>query len=111
MDQDTDMSLFEGALTLAEATKALAVTGGKRPATSTLWRWCRRGLRGIKLDYVRMGRRILTSRDALDRFSKALAELDDHDQEALAPSSEGGGRGRSRSRTTRAHAELSREGL
>lgn len=39
----------ESLLSLTEATKALPRVNGKRPSISTLWRWCRRGLRGVRL--------------------------------------------------------------
>ncbi|MBN1555153.1 MAG: DUF1580 domain-containing protein [Phycisphaerae bacterium] len=66
----------ETLLSLAEATKVLPPINNKRPAISTLWRWCRKGLRGVKLDYVRVGRNIATSREALDRFFVSLAAVD-----------------------------------
>jgi hypothetical protein len=66
----------ESLLSLTEATKALPRVNGKRPSISTLWRWCRRGLRGVRLEYVRVGRGIATSRDALNRFFNALAAAD-----------------------------------
>ena len=66
----------ETLLTLTEATKVLPRLNGRRPAISTLWRWCRKGLRGVRLDYIRVGRNIATSREALSRFFSALAEAD-----------------------------------
>lgn len=65
-------------LSLTEATKALPPVNGRRPAIATLWRWCRKGLRGVRLDYVRVGRNIATSREALNRFVNALAASDSH---------------------------------
>lgn len=70
------ISLDETVLTLPEAAAAIPTQNGKRPSVSTIWRWCRKGLRGIRLEYLRCGRRILTSREALDRFFTALAVLD-----------------------------------
>jgi len=46
----------EERFTLTGATKVMPRVNGKRPAVSTLWRWCRKGLRGRYLDYVRVGR-------------------------------------------------------
>lgn len=66
----------ETLLSLTEATKVLPRVNGKRPAISTLWRWCRKGLRGVHLEYLRVGRSIATSREALNRFFIALAEAD-----------------------------------
>jgi len=60
--------------TLTEATKILPKVNGKRPAIATLWRWCSKGLQGVHLEHVRIGRRICTSAEALNRFANALAE-------------------------------------
>jgi len=67
----------EELFTLTEATKAMPRVNGKRPAVSTLWRWCRKGLKGVHLEYLRVGRNIVTSREALLRFFAALAEADE----------------------------------
>ena len=63
-------------INLTQAAKILPLRRGKRIAISTLWRWCRKGLHGVQLDYVRIGRNIATSREALNRFFNALAEMD-----------------------------------
>jgi hypothetical protein len=34
----------ETIVSLTEATKILPKVNGKRPANSTLWRWCRKGI-------------------------------------------------------------------
>jgi hypothetical protein len=67
----------EKLITLTEATKLLPLVNGKRIHVSTLWRWCRKGSRGIALEFLRVGSKIVTSYEALQRFSIALAELDD----------------------------------
>jgi len=74
----------ETILSLTEATKVLPRVNGKRPAVSTLWRWCRKGLRGVQLEYIRMGRNIATSREALNRFFTALADADEPVEQNLA---------------------------
>ena len=66
----------ETLLSLTDATKSLPRVDGKRPHTSTLWRWCRRGLRGVRLEHVRVGNRVCTSAEALNRFVNALAAAD-----------------------------------
>jgi len=66
----------EDVIDLTEATKVLPKVNGKRPSISTVWRWCRKGLRGVHLDYIRVGRHIATSKQALGRFFVALAEND-----------------------------------
>ena len=66
----------EQLLSLTDATKAIPLIDGKRPHVSTIWRWCRRGVRGVRLEYVRLGHRVCTSIEALSRFSQQLAEAD-----------------------------------
>lgn len=61
--------------TLTEATKILPKVSGKRPAIATLWRWCSKGLQGVHLEHVRIGRKICTSTEALNRFVNALAQV------------------------------------
>ncbi|MEE9296082.1 MAG: DUF1580 domain-containing protein [Phycisphaerae bacterium] len=66
------MLLDGNAIDLNAAAKLLP----NRPHISTLWRWCRKGVNGIRLDYWRAGRRILTTPEALERFCTRLAEAD-----------------------------------
>jgi len=66
----------EQLVTLTEATKLLPKVDGRKVAVSTLWRWCRKGLRGVALEYARVGRRVCTSREALLRFFNRLTDLD-----------------------------------
>lgn len=70
------MMLFdEDLLTLADATKILPKSNGKRPAVSTLWRWAVKGVSGIRLDTRKVGGRLFTSREALERFTTTLADV------------------------------------
>ncbi len=72
--------------TLAEASRELPRAGNRKIHVSTLWRWCRGGIRGVRLEYVRLGSRIFTSKDALGRFANRLAELDAEDTpQSVAP--------------------------
>lgn len=64
----------EGLLSLTDAAKALPPIGGKRPHVSTIWRWCRKGVRGVRLEHIRLGHRVCTSLEALNRFAHSLAE-------------------------------------
>ncbi len=66
----------EELITLTEAAKLLPKINGKRPAICTLWRWCRKGLRGVFLQYIRVGRKICVTRRAMLRFFTELAQLD-----------------------------------
>lgn len=66
----------ESVVTLAQAAKLLPKVGDNPIHTSTLWRWCKNGLRGVHLEYGRMGRFIVTTPEALGRFFLALAQQD-----------------------------------
>lgn len=66
----------ENIVTLSEATNLIPSLNGRRLHPSTLWRWCRRGLAGTRLEYIRVGRRICTSEEALGRFFNSLADRD-----------------------------------
>jgi len=66
----------ETLLSLADAARALPPIDGKRPHCSTIWRWSKKGLHGVYLEYVRLGHRVCTSQEALSRFVNALAAAD-----------------------------------
>ena len=66
----------EEILSLKDAANSIPAIDGKSPHLSTVWRWARKGLNGVRLDYVRIGRRVCTSREAINRFVNALAEKD-----------------------------------
>jgi hypothetical protein len=69
--------LTEDVRSLAHATKFLPARRGGRPVhPSCLFRWARYGLRGIRLETIRVGATLCTSRQALERFFARLAELD-----------------------------------
>jgi len=74
----------ENLLTLAQVARLLP----GHPHVATIFRWCRYGCRNIRLEYVRMGRRMLTSKEALERFSAALAALDADEDNARAEARE-----------------------
>lgn len=61
-------------LSLAQITKAVPAIDGKRPHVSTVWRWMHDGIRGVHLEHMRVGRRIVTTREALDRFFRDTAD-------------------------------------
>jgi hypothetical protein len=62
----------ENLLTLAQAANSLP----GRPSASSLWRWARRGINGVKLEYLRVGRKIFVTPVALNRFFQNLAAAD-----------------------------------
>ena len=69
------ISADEKLITLTEATRHLPKVDGKKVSVCTLWRWCRKGVRGAFLECVRVGRRICTTREAMLRFFTDLAKL------------------------------------
>lgn len=80
------MMLFDETLvSLVEAAKLLPAPNGKHPHASTLWRWSTKGIGGIHLETRRVGARLFTSREALERFTKALAEAGPVQDERHAP--------------------------
>jgi len=64
-------------LSIAEVTKLLPRINGRRLHVSTVWRWCRKGIKGIRLDHNRLGCAIFISQDALNSFFAELAQADD----------------------------------
>ncbi|PCJ55916.1 MAG: hypothetical protein COA73_13220 [Candidatus Hydrogenedentota bacterium] len=63
-------------MTLAETCRYLPQIYGKTLSPSTIWRWCRKGVRGVYLEYIRLGNSILVSPDAIQRFTENLASKD-----------------------------------
>jgi hypothetical protein len=60
--------LTEDVLTLNQATRELPT----RTHLSTLYRWAKSGVNGRKLETVKVGSQIVTSRQALTRFLLSL---------------------------------------
>ncbi len=63
--------LSEDVLTLTQARAELSQIAGRRPDKATMARWIHRGVGGVRLDAIRLGREYLTSRQALTRFIAA----------------------------------------
>ena len=61
------VSLDEPLLTLTQAANSLP---GK-PHVSSLWRWCKRGVRGVRLETLVLAGRRYTSPRALEEFASA----------------------------------------
>ena len=67
--------LTEEVITLSEVRKFLPnVEGQNRPHLSTIWRWSLRGVGGVKLETVKIGSRVVTSRQAVTRFIAATTK-------------------------------------
>ena len=60
--------LSEDILTLKQARSELHSLLGKRPDKSTVYRWCLRGANGHKLESIKIGGQVITSKQALTRF-------------------------------------------
>lgn len=71
----------EDLISLTEATEHYPKVRGKRPHVSAVWRHARVGIKArngerIKLEHIRFGGRVYTSREALRRFGQRVAEAD-----------------------------------
>jgi len=65
-------SATEKWLTLAQAARLLPT----RPAPSTLWRWARKGVRGVHLEYRRLGGKIVVTEQGIRHFMDELTKRD-----------------------------------
>ena len=76
----------EELLTFAEAARLLPRRrGGSKVATSTLWRWARRGSRGVVLRVVHIGGNVYVPRSALVDFIDRRSAVD-HAPQSPGPS-------------------------
>lgn len=60
--------LVEDVLTPNEARAEIAKATGTRPHIATVYRWIRRPVNGVQLETIRVGRRLITSKQAIHRF-------------------------------------------
>jgi len=104
-------------LTLPQAAKL--VPG--RPHASTLWRWCRRGVKArdgvrVRLAHQRYGQRVFVTEAAIERFAAELAEHDadgfdaEDDRKIVTPPKSRTARQRERA-IAKAEDELRRDGI
>ena len=75
-----DNAKHEGPMTLPQACQWLGEQTGRTPATSTIWRWVLRGVRGgIRLESFRVGGMTYTTSEFVrrlnDRISKSVATV------------------------------------
>lgn len=74
----------ESLLSLREAARLRPLGRSGRPThVSSVYRWISRGIRGIRLEAIRLGGMTLTSREALQRFAERLTA-----QQLSTPTSE-----------------------
>src|SRR5216683_2618673 len=65
--------LTEETIPFAEAARRLPLLRADRPVhPSTLWRWASHGLRGVRLETLRIGGTTCTSLEALQRFFEQI---------------------------------------
>jgi len=69
MTATTDEITLANRLSLAEAGRELGVS------PSTVYRWIAPGMHGVRLNHLRIGRRVFTSAPALERFGRELAAV------------------------------------
>ena len=76
--------LSESVISLADAAKSLPLSRGGKPLNfTTLWRWHLKGVIGpngerVKLEAAKLGGKLITSREAIVRFSEALSGAAGH---------------------------------
>jgi len=67
----------EDLLTIPQAARRLPTRDhGRHVHPSTVWRWTKRGIRGVRLEIVKIGGSTYTSQEALQRFSDRLSRAD-----------------------------------
>ena len=72
--------LSEDIRPIPKAMKWVPPRRGDRPTHASCgFRWAKHGLRGVRLETIRVGGTLCTSREALERFFARLAELDGPD--------------------------------
>jgi len=63
--------LTENPISLDSAGDVIAEITGRKPDRTTVYRWCLRGVGGVKLDHARVASVIVTSVPAINRFIEA----------------------------------------
>jgi hypothetical protein len=58
-------------LSLPDAADYLGKLTGRKPHVSTLWRWCLRGCKGVRLDSLCIGGKRFVTATAIERFIEA----------------------------------------
>lgn len=67
----------EPVLTLVEAAGWLERRFGRRPNAATVWRWAIKGLRGVRLQTISLGRFRYTTERSLERFIVETSSQDE----------------------------------
>lgn len=69
-------AMNDDVMPLSAAARLLPSTRGGRVNPSTLWRWSTKGIRGHRLETVKVGGAAMTSKAALNRFFAKLSGED-----------------------------------
>jgi hypothetical protein len=100
----------ESPLSLAQAARIIPPTRLDKPVhVSTVVRWILHGVRGVRLEAVRIGGRWITSQESLERFSAALTTK--HNASRMEPAATQGGSLAQRREQEQAERELDRMGV
>lgn len=67
LNSETIISLNAAAKTLPK------LRGGRKPHIATMYRWAKSGVRGVKLETIRIGGTVCTSTEAIQRFCNQLS--------------------------------------
>jgi hypothetical protein len=74
-------------LSLTDAAEFLGKLTGRKPHVSTLWRWCLKGCRGVRLESICIGGKRFVTAAALEKFiADSTAARDGQPQKPSAPS-------------------------
>lgn len=68
--------MVEGLISCSKAARCVPALDGRPPHPSTIFRWMKDGVRGVRLEYANVGRKLATSEAALARFFAAVAAAD-----------------------------------
>jgi hypothetical protein len=55
-------------MTIPDAARYLGALTGTKPHVSTLWRWCLKGCKGVRLESICIGGKRFVTASALERF-------------------------------------------
>ena len=66
----------EQVMTLVEAAGWLERRFGRRPNAASVWRWATKGIKGVRLATISLGRYRYTTVSALERFIAETSQLD-----------------------------------
>jgi hypothetical protein len=64
-------------LSLPDAAEFLGKLTGQKPHSSTLWRWCLKGCKGVRLESILIGGKRFVTAASLDRFVENLTTARD----------------------------------